>query len=299
MNVMSKAHTASSRAGGGTADHYVRRHILHGASVADALWVDEIFQLETALWAQLQKLKDRQWLLSGDENQFGALFDQWKGTPVVDRLLRSRLLYLLAGGNRVVLRECRRSERQLFDWYSSLIPDGARFETPLADVLRQARATFKFDNPARYNLCLSHRRRVRLNAELNKHFCPQEGWRLIKATAQRGQLCAAQNMLVWPGLELLGCSRSGRRIKNNVTYKVQILNDEHLVIESETENMTLSYAQAAELLRLSFARTYASIQGTDFDDTVRLHDTTSKHFTRRHLFVAMSRCRFADNLAIE
>ncbi len=53
----------------------------------------------------------------------------------------------------------------------------------------------------------------------------------------------------------------------------------------------LTYEQVASLLRLSFARTYASVQGTEFDDTLRLHDVTNKHFTMRHLFVALSRAR--------
>ena len=40
---------------------------------------------------------------------------------------------------------------------------------------------------------------------------------------------------------------------------------------------------------LSFAQTYASCQGTDFEGKLRLHDTTHKFFTRRHLFVGLSR----------
>ena len=60
---------------------------------------------------------------------------------------RSSLLHTLAGGNRLVLRECRRSERTLFDWYSSLIPGGLRYETPLADVLAEARAAFFVRKP--------------------------------------------------------------------------------------------------------------------------------------------------------
>ena len=169
----------------------------------------------------------------------------------------------------------------------------------MPEVLAAARAAFHFQGPARYNLCLSHRRRVKLNAELNKRFLPEQGWRLVKAKTERGQLCSAQNMFVWPGLELLGCSRGGRKVRNNVVYVVEALNEESLALKSETnEELTLSYEQAADLLRLSFARTYASIQGTEFDDTVRLHDTTSKYFTRRHLFVSMSRCRRAEHLAI-
>ena len=303
VNIIAKTHTASQRAGGVTVDHYVRRHILHGACVADAIWADELFQIETTLWAQLQKLSGRQWLLSGDENQFGALFDNWKGSVVPQNaLLNSCFLHQLSGGNRLVLRECRRSEHELFQWYRSLIVGGSRFETPLSHVLAEARQRFHFDGPARYNLCISHRRRIRLNAECNRHFKPAEGAVFIRCKPEKGQLCAAQNLFVWPGIELLGCSRCGKRVRNNVVYTVKGIDEEHVKISAEGEGdagtLTLTYQQIAELTRLSFARTYASCQGTEFDSTLRLHDVNSRFFTRKHLFVALSRAKQANQIDI-
>ena len=300
VDIISKTHTASARAGGVTADHYVRRYVLHGLCVADVIWVDELFQLETALWAQLQKLKGRQWILSGDQFQFPALFDQWKGTAVNEgALLNSRMLWELTG-NRLSLTACMRSERQLFDFFSSLIPGGSRYELPMPEVLAQAKAAFSFEGPARHNLCISHRKRIRLNAEINKLFLPETGWKHLKAKPARGQLCAAQSMFIWPGIELLGCSRSGRKIRNNVVYTVESLEDDHALLRAETgDQFTLSYEAVADLLRLSFARTYASIQGTEFESgRVRLHDTANKHFSKRHLFVAISRCRRAEDIDI-
>ena len=35
----------------------------------------------------------------------------------------------------------------------------------------------------------------------------------------------------------------------------------------------------------------ASCQETDFEGTLRLHDTTHKFFTRRHLFVGLSQAK--------
>ena len=64
------------------------------------------------------------------------------------------------------------------------------------------------------------------------------------------------------------------------------------------EPLTLTYQQVADLLRLSFARTYASCQGTEFEDTLRLHDTQSRFFTKRHLFVALSRAKRAEQVDI-
>ena len=301
VDVMAKTHTAAVRAQGDTADHYARRHILHGACTADALHVDEVFQVDCVLWAQLQKIKGRQWLLSGDQHQFAPLFNTWKGAEVPgDALWHSSLLHTLAGGNRLVLTECKRSERTLFDWYSSLIPGGLRFEAPLPQVLAEARATFRFEGPARHNLCISHRARVKLNSQCNRHFAEGQPSVFVRAKAAKGQLCAAQSMLIWPGIELLGCSRSSRKVRNNVLYTVRQLTEElvYLSAPHTEELLALQYAQVSELLRLSYAQTYASCQGTEFEGSLRLHDTQSKHFSRRHLFVALSRAKRADQIDV-
>ena len=55
--------------------------------------------------------------------------------------------------------------------------------------------------------------------------------------------------------------------------------------------IALTHEQVSEWTVLSFAQTYASCQGTDFEGTLRLHDTTHKFFTRRHLFVGLSRAK--------
>ena len=145
---------------------------------------------------------------------------------------------------------------------------------------------------------MSHRRRVRLNASLNKQFCPAE-YRFIRCASERGQLCAAQSMLIWPGIELLGCSRTGRKIKNNVLYTVQSMTDDHALLTCETGEVQLNFAQVAELLRLSFAQTYASCQGTEFSGSLRLWDCENRNFTRKHLFVAISRARRAELIDIQ
>ncbi len=58
-----------------------------------------------------------------------------------------------------------------------------------------------------------------------------------------------------------------------------------------SDELKLTFLQVASLLRLSFCRTYASVQGTEFSDELRLHDVNNRHFTMRHLFVAISRAK--------
>ncbi len=112
---------------------------MNGAATADALWVDECYQLETNLWSQLNKLSGRQFILSGDTNQFAPLFDNWRGVPVAeDAFQHSNLLLRLCGCNRLTLTQCMRSEGDLFAFYASLIRGGSRFELPMSSILLEA-----------------------------------------------------------------------------------------------------------------------------------------------------------------
>jgi len=220
-----------------------------------------------------------------------------EGTEIApDSLEKNRILHLLAGGNRLILRECRRSEKELFNFYSSLIHGGNRWFTPLKEVLQKAREEFHFQGPARHNLVISHVKRIKINRELNNYFKPEVN-RYVPQKAEKGQLCKTQNMCIWKGLELLGCSQASKKgIRNNVIYIVQSWDDEQVVVQrkgKEDSSISLTFPQMS-LLRLSYAQTYASCQGTEFDEPLRLHDTDNRNFTKKHLFVALSRAKRSD-----
>ena len=121
-----------------------------------------------------------------------------------------------------------------------------------------------------------------LNRQLNTR---TEGAIFLKAPAARGN--AAQSMWLYPGIELLGaCSAVKKGIRNNVMYTVEAVTPDSVTLVGGT---VLTRAQALAFLRRSFARTFASVQGTEFSGSLRLHDTDNAHFTHRHLFVAISR----------
>jgi hypothetical protein len=87
VDIISKTHVASRRAGGVTADHWVRRYVLAGCPRCDVLWIDEISQLDVGLWLQINKLTytGMCFLLSGDFNQFPPLGNTFRGAPVWTR----------------------------------------------------------------------------------------------------------------------------------------------------------------------------------------------------------------------
>ena len=108
-------------------------------------------------------------------------------------------------------------------------------------------------------------------------------------------------MWLYEGIILLGCTAAVRRgVRNNCLHTVENLGEDEVLLKDEANQpVRLSYAQVAAWLRLSFARTYASIQGTEFPEGgLRLHDVENSHFTMKHLFVAVSRARSKDQISI-
>ncbi len=127
-----------------------------------------------------------------------------------EALERSNLLHTMAGGNLVTLMECRRSDKELFEFYASLIPGGSRVETPLRSIVAEARAVFNFAGFCRSNLVISHKKRIILNRQINEQLAPAGAVKLeIGGRVLRGN--SAQTMLIWPGVELLGCAHRETR----------------------------------------------------------------------------------------
>ena len=133
---------------------------------------------------------------------------------------------------------------------------------PLDECLQAARNQFEFSGPSRWNLVISHRRRIRLNKELNLLYKPPMAI-FLRIRPHRGQLNAAQNMYVWPGIQLIGSTASDRKgIKNGVLYTVTALNEKEVVLDG---NISVTLDQVRQLLRLSYAITYAACQGSEFE----------------------------------
>ena len=291
--VISKTHAASKRAGGTTADHWVRRHVLHGTATCDVLWIDEISQLDIGLLNQIAKLSFTgiRFLLSGDFHQFAPISNYWRGTPISEAALEcSGLLLTLSGGNRCTLTQCRRGDKKLFNFYSSLIPGGTRFELPLHEAVKQAKAAFRHDGQARWNLCVSHRKRIEINTKMNSCLAPREGAVFLEVAGRPARGNRQQSMVLWPTIELLGCVAAEKKgIRNGCLYVVESIDAAAETLKLQGLSDAISFEQAKAWLRLSYAQTYASCQGTEFSGSLRLHDCASRFFTRRHLFVGLSR----------
>jgi hypothetical protein len=95
-------------------------------------------------------------------------------------------------------------------------------------------------------------------------------------------------MKIWPGLQLLGCVSSEKKgVRNGCLYTVASIGEG--IVKLEGLPAAFTFEQTTLWLRLSYAQTYASCQGTEFTESLCLWDISHRHFSRRHLFVGLSR----------
>ena len=134
---------------------------------------------------------------------------------------------------------------------------------------------------------ISHQRRIRINREYNNRDASPEAVLLeVKGKAAHGN--AAQTMKLWPGIQLLGCVSSEKKgVKNGCLYTVESVGEGVVRLDGIASSFT--FEQTTLWLRLSYAQTFASCQGTEFTESLCLWDVGHKYFTMRHLFVGMSR----------
>ena len=168
----------------------------------------------------------------------------------------------------------------------------------MRDAVQAAKETFAFKGFCRSNLVISHRKRIQLNAKINEELAPPMTAIRLEITGRALRGNCAQTMWIWPGIQLLGAVPTERKgIRNGCLYTVSEINTETVHIQ-ELPGLALTHEQVRAWLRLSYAQTYASVQGTEFDAQLRLHDTRHVFFTRRHLFVGLSRARAAADVSV-
>ena len=120
-------------------------------------------------------------------------------------------------------------------------------------------------------LVLSHRKRMELNAALNARAAhgrqgvvlvpvPEAAPKVSSSTAMQ-----PQDMLLYPGIVLVGCSRSGGKILNGVTYEVTSVDADKVELQMTAEfsqgPVLLAPQQDAAAVQLLFAPFVAAVRG--------------------------------------
>ncbi|MCP3878243.1 MAG: hypothetical protein GY701_07610 [Sulfitobacter sp.] len=206
------------------------------------------------------------------------------------------------------MTRCRRSGREFFELCSGLL------QLPLEIAVRQCRARFPpgkgpLHLQADMHLVLSHRRRRDLNSRCQaaataryKTANPTGLVARLEPTTAEDERCGlnrAQPFDLFAGTRLIGANNDTRRVCNGGFLTVgEVRETECDVTDEQGGTFTLSHQQVCRSTRLAWAITVTSSQSREFDCSVCLWDLGSPHYTKRHLYVAMSRVRRPESLVV-
>ena len=143
------------------------------------------------------------------------------------------------------------------------------------------------------SLCISHAKRRRLNKESNL----KEGL-FLKAPPSK-QANAPQDMWLQPGLRVMCiCEGKRGRLYNHAFFTVAALGDSTVSLTDDLGTFEIKHEEAARVLRLTFALTFASIEGMTIPGSLRLHDGDHPRFDWKKLFVGLSRGTAANDVEV-
>ena len=218
---------------GKTIAHYLQKYRGKGGAPAPGtiVVIDEWSEVQLHTWAELAqwKLVGVIFILVGDaDGQRKPTFDKWQDSMNRHDIRKSSLIHELCGGLRLNLSKNRRtSEKKLFDDMMALYPfaDDERRKPITLAHLRGEYPLSAWDAPVGTYMVVTHQKRMLLNQMVNWKLAAEQP--NVEFLPCYGELPGASNqpqdMLVWPGLELLCYSR--RSLKNHpvsgVVYVVE------------------------------------------------------------------------------
>jgi hypothetical protein len=144
------------------------------------------------------------------------------------------------------------------------------------------------------SICIAHVKRRKLNRASNL----KEGL-FLKAPPSK-QANAPQDMWLQPGLRVMCiCECRRGRLYNHASYTVAALGESTVTLEDTLGTFEIKHEEAARVLRLTFALTFASIEGMSIPGILRLHDGGHPRMDWRKLFVGISRGTAANNVEVQ
>ena len=248
-------------------------------------------------------------VLMGDWHQLQPPMNRWRADPVRgDAFESSRLLHLWSEGTEFRMARCRRSGREFFEFCESLLP------LSLEEGVRKCRQSFPPGPGPLYlqadiHLVLSHHRRRSLNKQ-----CQEAATVAYRASTPDGLVVSieapvsddkkllntAQTFDLFEGTRLIGSNNETKHVVNGSFLKVGEVrpNDCDVTDEHNGEVFVLTHLQLAQSTRLAWAITVLASQSREFDSRVCLWDLGSRHYSKRSLYVAMTRVRRPELLVV-
>ncbi len=210
----------------------------------------------------------------------------------------------LVNGLRIDLTEYRRgSDQGHFQFMQKLYDPDWKLEKCLAEAKKKYPRIEGMD--PHYTLVISHRERVKLNAQMNAKLASgrHDTSKMVPDPYKKGSMAnLPQTMQIWPGLKLQACvQEKEENITNGMEYEVLSINDVDKTVklrqlhpsgdaEKHGASFVLPHDKAALKMRLQHALCYYTAQGRTLrDGLVLCKDTKHPAFSKRHLITGIGR----------
>lgn len=284
-------------------------HLLHLSATMEDAWiiVDEVGLIPTSTLGDMSRWMavGAKFVVFGDyQGQFKPFVDKWKLDVCPEW---SPLMHQMCNGLHIKVTEYRRgTDLELFNWYCSLYDK----EHPLVEESRRRYPAVCDPDDDPLVLCISHSRRMIINARQNARVKPADAV-FLECSEDEAPGCTMkpQDMWIWPGIQLIGCPRgSGTNlVVQGVIYKVLDITEEIVKLQmceeychgADDETVEIPRDSVVSQLRLTHAMCYYTCQGRTVKDRhIVLLDTDHPHFSTRSLIVGLSRATHGRYLHI-
>jgi ATP-dependent exoDNAse (exonuclease V) alpha subunit len=116
----------------------------------------------------------------------------------------------------------------------------------------------------------------------------------IAAPEEEGLLNCQQSFEIFAGTRLIGANNETKAVVNGGFLLVKGVSEEGCLVEDEAgEEHELTVAQVTRSTRLAWAITITASQSREFGG-VAIWDTESPHFSRAHLYTALTRVKIGE-----
>ena len=154
----------------------------------------------------------------------------------------------------------------------------------LTDGIERAAQRYPPKAGCDWNIVMSNYRRRKINEEMQANAASKHAGTKVRVDGEVSFDCCV-------GTKLIGCNSALQGIVNDAFLLVTAIQDDKIRVLDEDlrEEADFTPAQLAKHTRLRWALTLCSVQGRSLPGSIAIHNTRSRHFDARHLYVALSR----------
>lgn len=278
--------------GGETIDSFCHRIFSNRNAVKSLktikyIGVDEISMVREYFYQMLIAVKyynpDIKFIISGDFKQL---------PPVNDRINkvyeRTRALFELSGGNKLLMSKCRRSNSELFNICEN-VSRGKQIDTSL----------FAFKNLTDLNVCFTNETRHQINKTCSERFIRKTKPEKIldyKGLSYDKNTSDFKVCIGMPVIARLNSKASG--FCNNETFNVKDISDTEIMLNNDLKNeIKIPVEKFNKMFQLAFCITIHKSQGATFDTRYTIFEWD--RLNTKLKYVALSRATSMEAIQIK